>query len=74
MQLVQLRIEVSPKTSASVSYLSKRLGISKKITYALILDLFLYERDFDRAVANLKVQLQASDWISPDDKPDDIPF
>ena len=74
MQLVNVRMMVSPKASACVSYISKRLGVSKKVTYALIVDLFLYERDFDRAVSNLKVQLQASDWVDPDDKPDDVPF
>jgi len=74
METVQVRMEVTSKTSAEVSYLAKRLGISKKKTYALIVDLFLYERDLDKAFRNLRQALTISLLSSPDDKPDDVPF
>lgn len=54
METVQVRMEVRSKESAEVAYLSQSLGISKKDTYALIVRLFLFERDLSKAVANLK--------------------
>ncbi len=72
METVQLRVEVSSKTSAEVSYLAKRLGISKKKTYALMMDLFLFERDLDKAFSNLKTYL--SRVSVPGLDIDDVPF
>ncbi len=74
MELVQLRVEVSSKTSAEVSYLAKRLGISKKKTYALMMDLFLFERDLDVAYTNLNNYLFMRGKDFPANKPDEVPF
>ena len=74
MELVNVRMEVSSKTSAEVSYLAKRLGISKKVTYNLIVSLFLYERDLFKAYTNLKTHYGFWADRLPDDKPDDVPF
>ena len=74
MELVQLRIEVSTKTSAEVHYLAKRLGVSKKQTYAEIIDLFLFERGLDKAYKNLSKYMGMGDGSEPDDTPDDVPF
>jgi len=73
METVQLRVEVSSKTSAEVSYLAKRLGISKKKTYALMMDLFLFERDLDKAYTNLNNYLFMRGAPDPDEPPDDLP-
>ena len=74
MDKVQVRFEVSTKTSAEVSYLSKCLSISKKETYALIVDQFLFERPLDKAYVNLRQALIIQLTSPPDDEPDDVPF
>ncbi len=74
MDVVQVRLEVSSKTSAEVSYLAKRLGVSKKETYAEIIDLFLFERGLDKAYTNLSVYKFLGSGVEPADDPDDVPF
>ncbi len=53
METVQVRMEVDKVTSANVHYLAQRLGITVKEAYALIVKLFLFERDLDKAFKNL---------------------
>lgn len=53
MKQVNVRMVVSAKTSAEVAYLSQNLSLTKPETYALIVKLFLYERDLDIGLANL---------------------
>lgn len=72
MKQVQVRMQVSSKTSAEVAYLSQNLGISKREAYALIVKLFLFERDLDKALVNLGNYLYMVK--EPAEPKDDIPF
>ena len=54
MSTVQVRMEVPNEISASVHYIAQSLGIPVKEAYTLIVALFLFERDLDKAVMNLE--------------------
>ncbi len=74
METVQVRMEVRSKESAEVAYISQSLGITKKETYALIVRLFLFERDLVKAVMNLNNYLfMLGEMDSLADEPD-VPF
>ena len=74
MDKVQVRMEVSKVTSANVSYLSKRLGLPKKETYALIVEFFLYERDLISIFIKLEQYRIVGGPFTSGTEPDDIPF
>ena len=74
MELVNVRMVVRSKDSAEVAYISQSLGITKKETYALIVRLFLFERDLDKAVVNLSNYLFMVKEPDPAPDDDDVPF
>ena len=74
MDLVNVRMQVSKVTIANVSYISKRLGIPKKATYALIVDLFMFERQLDAAFRNLSYYRSVATDPASTKNDDDVPF
>ncbi len=72
METVNVRFTVPQKDSASVHYIAQSIGIPVYEVYGLVVSLFLFERDLEKAVKNLGTHRQV--LMSADPKRNPLPF